>query len=138
MNSYLKNRKQIVTVSGKISTTQEINIGTPQGSRLSPLLFIILTVDMELWTDKSIISSFADDTQSIVISLFDLFDWKLDSEIQLWVGPCCGVQPLAQGVGVFVTPLLPHLQREAGKPVRQSQERGYWEGSYGQFNPNTT
>ena len=67
-----------------------------------------------------------------------LFDWALDSEIQLWVGPCCGVQPLAQGVGVFVTPLLPHLRREAGEPVRQSQERGYWEGSYGQFNPNTT
>ena len=41
-----------------------------------------------------------------------LFVWALDSEIQLWVGPCCGVQPLAQGVGVFVTPLLPHLQRE--------------------------
>ena len=69
---------------------------------------------------------------------FVLFDWALDSEIQLWVGPCCGVQPLAQGVGVFVTPLLPHLQREAGEPVRRSQERGYWEGSYGQFNPNTT
>ena len=69
---------------------------------------------------------------------FVLFDWALDSEIQLWVGPCCGVQPLAQGVGVFVTPLLPHLRREAGKPVRRSQERGYWEGSYGQFNPNTT
>ena len=73
-----------------------------------------------------------------VLFCFVLFDWALDSEIQLWVGPCCGVQPLAQGVGVFVTPLLPHLQREAGEPVRQSQERGYWEGSYGQFNPNTT
>ena len=29
--------------------------------------------------------------------------------VQLWVGPCCGVQPQAQGVGVFVTPLL-HLK----------------------------
>ena len=70
--------------------------------------------------------------------LFVCLEWALDSEIQLWVGPCCGVQPLARGVGVFVTPLLPHLQREAGTPVRRSQERGYWEGSYGQFNPNTT
>ena len=49
---------------------------------------------------------------------FVLFDWALDSEIQLWVGPCCGVQPLAQGVGVFVTPLLPHLLRE--RPANQS------------------
>ena len=48
MNSFLENWKQIVTVSGKISTTQEINIGTPQGSRLSPLLFIILTTDSTL------------------------------------------------------------------------------------------
>ena len=53
-----------------------------------------------------------------------LFDWALDSEIQLWVGPYCGVQPLAQGVGVFVTPLLPHLRREAGEPVRRSQREG--------------
>ena len=67
IKSYLNNRKQVVTVSGQISTTQEINIGTPQGSRLSPLLFLILTADMELWTDKSMLSNFADDTQSIVI-----------------------------------------------------------------------
>ena len=47
-----------------------------------------------------------------------LFDWALDSEIQLWVGPCCGVQPLAQGVGMFVRPLLPHLLRE--RPANRS------------------
>ena len=47
---------------------------------------------------------------SCIVCLFVcLFDWALDSEIQLWVGPCCGVQPQAQGVGVFVTPLL-HLK----------------------------
>ena len=67
MKSYLNNRKQVVTVAGQISTSQEINIGTPQGSRLSPLLFVILTADMDLWTDQSILSNFADDTQSIVI-----------------------------------------------------------------------
>ena len=32
--------------------------------------------------------------------------WNL---VQLWVGPCCGVQPQAQGVGMFVTLLL-HLK----------------------------
>ena len=46
MNSYLENRKQIVTVSGKISTTQEINKGILQG--LFSLLFIILTTDSTL------------------------------------------------------------------------------------------
>ena len=68
MKSYLNNRKQMVVVSGKMSTFQEMNIGTPQGSRLSPLLFIILMADMDLWAGNSILSNFADDTQSIHIS----------------------------------------------------------------------
>jgi hypothetical protein len=45
-----------------------INIGTPQGSRLSPLLFIILMADLNLWTEDSTLSNFADDTQSIIVS----------------------------------------------------------------------
>ena len=67
MKSYLCKRKQMVEVDGKISSDQEINIGTPQGSRLSPLLFIILMADLDLWTENSTLSNFADDTQSIVI-----------------------------------------------------------------------
>ena len=68
MESYFNDRKQFVTLSGQNSKTQDINMGTPQGSRLSPLLFIILMADMNLWTNESMLSNFADDTQSIVIS----------------------------------------------------------------------
>jgi retron-type reverse transcriptase len=68
MESYLNNRKQFDEVSGKRSCEQEINIGTPQGSRLSPLLFIILMADLNLWTENSTLSNFADDTQSIIVS----------------------------------------------------------------------
>ena len=68
MESYLGDRKQFVEISGKRSSEQEINIGTPQGSRLSPLLFIILMADLDLWTDNSKLSNFADDTQSIIVS----------------------------------------------------------------------
>ena len=68
MKSYLSNRKQFVEVSGKRSSEQEMNIGTPQGSRLSPLLFIILMADLDLWTENSKLSNFADDTQSIIVS----------------------------------------------------------------------
>ena len=68
MSSYLEERKQMVTVDGQTSSTQTTNIGTPQGSRLSPLLFVCLIADMDLWTDNSKLSNFADDTQSIIIS----------------------------------------------------------------------
>ena len=67
VESYLKNRKQFVTVAGKMSKTIDINTGVPQGSRLSPLLFIILMADLDLWTKDSMITNFADDTQSVII-----------------------------------------------------------------------
>ena len=66
IRSYLQGRKQRVTVGSKTSEPLNIEIGTPQGSRLSPLLFICLMADLELWTD-SMLSNFADDTQSIII-----------------------------------------------------------------------
>ena len=48
MESYLQNRKQVVEVSGKVSSEKVLNFRTPQGSRLSPLLFIILMADLDL------------------------------------------------------------------------------------------
>ena len=42
LKSYLDGRKRFVTISGKMSNPQEMKTGTPQGSRMSPLLFIIL------------------------------------------------------------------------------------------------
>ena len=68
MRSYLVDRKQHVEINGKRSHSKVISIGTPQGSRLSPLLFIILMADLKLWTENSSSSNFADDTQSIIIS----------------------------------------------------------------------
>ena len=67
IESYLKNRKQFVTVAGEMSKTIDINTGVPQGSRLSPLLFICLMADLDLWTKESMITNFADDTQSVII-----------------------------------------------------------------------
>ena len=50
MRSYLTGRRQFTRVSGKDSTPVTLRFGTPQGSRLSPLLFIILMADLNLWT----------------------------------------------------------------------------------------
>ena len=68
MESYLMGRKQVTTVGGKQSQPVDIEIGTPQGSRLSPLLFLILMADLDLWVEESQLSNFADDTQSVLIA----------------------------------------------------------------------
>ena len=59
--------------------------------------------------------------------------WAMDL-INLWVGPYCGIQPQAQGVGVFVTHLF-HAECGMGRDLDRKQVR---EGTYGQFHPNTT
>ena len=67
METYLTGRSQITTVGGRFSDPVDLCYGTPQGSRLSPLLFIIIMADLDLWTADSKLSNFADDTQSVVI-----------------------------------------------------------------------
>ena len=54
-------------VSGELSSSVTINRGTPQGSRLSPLLFLIIMADLNLHIRTGHISNFADDTQLTLI-----------------------------------------------------------------------
>ena len=63
IKSYLKDRSQRVTVSGELSSSRVINRGTPQGSRISPILFLILMSDLNLHVKKGSLTNFADDTQ---------------------------------------------------------------------------
>ena len=68
IKSYMANRKQAVTVDGHTSSHKMVTTGCPQGSRLSPILFICLMADLDLYTEKSSLVNFADDTQSWVIA----------------------------------------------------------------------
>ena len=68
IRSYLTGRKQAVMVEEEVSDMTDIEIGTPQGSRLSPLLFVIIMADLEAWIENSSLTNFADDTQSIIIA----------------------------------------------------------------------
>ena len=52
MKSFLQHRRQMVLVSGKMSSTQDIKICAHQGSRLAPLLFICLMPDLDQCVQK--------------------------------------------------------------------------------------
>ena len=62
--SYLSDRKQRVKIGGQISEPKIIPCGTPQGSRLSPLLFNIVTCDLNLYLTNGHVGNFADDTSN--------------------------------------------------------------------------
>jgi hypothetical protein len=59
----LQNRTQKVAVEGSLSSESRVLSGVPQGSVLGPLLFILHMTDIDVDTNYSIVSSFADDTR---------------------------------------------------------------------------
>ena len=66
--SFLADRKQYTSVTGKNSNSQEITLGVPQGSVLGPLLFIIFINDLNLSVASSKVHHFADDTNLLWIN----------------------------------------------------------------------
>ena len=65
IRSYLQGRKQRVMVGDAISAAINLPFGSPQGSCLSPCLFIILLSDIELWVENSELIGYCDDTSGI-------------------------------------------------------------------------
>ena len=60
-DSYLTNRTQQVYISGKLSESNTISIGVPQGSVLGPLLFLVYINDLPLSISSCVLDLFADD-----------------------------------------------------------------------------
>ena len=63
--SYLKKRKQFVSIQNNMSSIKEILTGVPQGSVLGPLLFLIYINDLHKSIRFSKTYHFADDTSMI-------------------------------------------------------------------------
>jgi hypothetical protein len=66
-SSYLSGRTQQVEIGGKLSCAQQVSFGVPQGSVLSPLLFLLYISDMRLAT-KARVHGYADDTTASLTS----------------------------------------------------------------------
>ena len=96
--SYLSDRKQLVDVSGILSSSSTISCGVPQGSILGPLLFLIYVNDMSgainnkllLYADDSAILV-ADKKISTIESLLQnelevISEWLVDNKLSLHLG----------------------------------------------------
>jgi hypothetical protein len=62
INSFLERRVQQVQVGRTLSSARHIGVGVPQGSVLSPLLFLLYISDIENWIQAASVHGYADDT----------------------------------------------------------------------------
>ena len=65
-NSYLSERSQCVQIGSTLSEPISLQVGSPQGSILSPTIFLILIADIELWCPEAVLRGYADDTTCTV------------------------------------------------------------------------
>ena len=59
--SFLENRKQRVINGTKISDAKETESGSPEGSRMSALIFSIAMIDLDLWVKEASLINYSDD-----------------------------------------------------------------------------
>ena len=65
IKAFLSNRVQKVVVDGKVSFSELVISGVPQGTVLGPLLFLLFVNDLELVVEHSNLKLFADDSRLI-------------------------------------------------------------------------
>ncbi len=68
LRSYLTGRKQRVDYEDSCSGLVDVRVGSPQGSCLSPLLYITLIADLDEWIGGSKAITYADDSSVYVMA----------------------------------------------------------------------
>ena len=81
LESYLSNRKKLVTVLGATSSARTVLSGVPQGSILGPILLLLHVNDLPNAVHYSKIASFADDMK--VFKQIDSFADSLSLQCDL-------------------------------------------------------
>lgn len=66
IKSFLSNRKIVTKIEESKSDTYDVNIGTPQGSVLGPLLFLLFVNDLPNYITEGKVFMYADDTTIVV------------------------------------------------------------------------
>ena len=98
--SYLSNIRQSVAIANRISSTNELHYGVPQGSVLGPILFVLYILPLSNLIKRHSLSVhlFADDIQietsilpqhvhstisSVEICIFNVKYWMIENKLQL-------------------------------------------------------
>ena len=89
IEGFLSNRQQYVKLGDNKSDVVTTHIGTPQGSGLSPLLFLVFINDIVNCSDALCFSLFADDTcifmeDNNLASLYNRLNFEL-AKVERWM-----------------------------------------------------